>query len=103
MTHTIPTEQIISERAYEIWQAEGCPQGRALEHWLAAESEFKSMESAPTAGAIGESASKPAMVTTEPADAMPAWNGGIRKSAPDNLGKKRFPLNQGKKATLTRT
>lgn len=88
-----PTEQNISERAYEIWQAEGCPQGRDLEHWLAAEREVSAKDAAP-------SAENKAPASGEPeANARPAWtNGGIRKSAPDNLGKKRFPINQGKKS-----
>jgi hypothetical protein len=32
--------QIISDRAYRIWESEGCPDGRALEHWLRAEREI---------------------------------------------------------------
>lgn len=27
----------IRQRAYQIWEEEGCPQGRALDHWLKAE------------------------------------------------------------------
>lgn len=30
-------EQKIREYAYTIWQREGCPHGRDLDHWLAAE------------------------------------------------------------------
>ncbi len=29
----------IALRAYEIWCDEGCPEGRALDHWLRAEQE----------------------------------------------------------------
>ncbi len=29
-------ERLIEERAYEIWEQEGRPEGRALEHWLRA-------------------------------------------------------------------
>ncbi len=29
--------QMIRDRAYAIWQSEGHPEGRALEHWLMAE------------------------------------------------------------------
>ncbi len=28
---------VIRDRAYAIWQSEGYPEGRALEHWLMAE------------------------------------------------------------------
>jgi Protein of unknown function (DUF2934) len=34
------------ERAYELWQREGQPEGRHLEHWLAAEREDASGEEA---------------------------------------------------------
>jgi hypothetical protein len=31
--------EMIRTRAYQIWQAEGQPEGRALEHWCRAEAE----------------------------------------------------------------
>ena len=37
-------EQRIRERAYEIWSAEGRADGRANEHWLAAEREVLGSE-----------------------------------------------------------
>jgi len=33
-------EQTIRERAYAIWQEEGSPLDRDLDHWLRAEAEF---------------------------------------------------------------
>jgi hypothetical protein len=33
-------EQAIRQRSYEIWQREGCPSGKSLEHWLRAEAEL---------------------------------------------------------------
>jgi hypothetical protein len=30
-------QEEISRRAYEIYLAEGCPEGRAMQHWLMAE------------------------------------------------------------------
>ncbi len=43
----------IAKRAYTIWEIEGRPSGRALDHWLRAEAEVqaevtKSMPAAPT-------------------------------------------------------
>ena len=35
----IEQAELIRQRAYEIWQAEGQPDGRALEHWCRAEAE----------------------------------------------------------------
>jgi hypothetical protein len=45
-----PTERDIRERSYFIWEQEGCPQGRACEHWLRAEAELrvKEPEGSPT-------------------------------------------------------
>ena len=33
-------QQRIRERAYEIWENEGCPEGRGAEHWEQACAEF---------------------------------------------------------------
>ena len=32
-------KQRIRERAYELWEREGCPQGRHIDHWVQAERE----------------------------------------------------------------
>ena len=34
------TSQDIAERAYQMWEQEGYPSGRELEHWVAAEQEL---------------------------------------------------------------
>jgi len=51
------TASLISERAYSIWEQEGRPTDKALEHWLQAEAELKS-----TMGAPQSSGSQPAKV-----------------------------------------
>ena len=33
----------IRQRAYELWEASGCPQGREAEHWLQAERELSAL------------------------------------------------------------
>jgi hypothetical protein len=35
-----PSEDLIATRAYQLWLAEGCPDGRALEHWARAQHEL---------------------------------------------------------------
>jgi hypothetical protein len=35
-----PTHEAISQRAYEIWIANGCPEGCDQEHWMQAELEL---------------------------------------------------------------
>lgn len=37
---TVTVDQI-RERAYELWQADGCPEGRDVEYWLRAEADLK--------------------------------------------------------------
>ena len=36
-----PDQTEIALRAWEIWQREGCPEGRDLDHWLRAEQELR--------------------------------------------------------------
>ena len=38
-------EQRIRERAYQIWEEAGRPEGKAVEHWLQAEAEIAASES----------------------------------------------------------
>jgi hypothetical protein len=35
-----PTSEEIARRAYELWQRNGCPHGRDVEHWCQAEREL---------------------------------------------------------------
>lgn len=58
MTAAMPTsnsiqigQEEIARRAHEIWEREGYPEGRALEHWLQAEQELQGEGAAPTATA----------------------------------------------------
>ena len=37
-------EQAIRERAYGIWERQGCPQGHSLDHWLEAETDIENDE-----------------------------------------------------------
>ncbi len=52
----IEQAELIRQRAYEIWQAEGQPDGRALEHWYRAEAETVPSRPAVTAKKRGASA-----------------------------------------------
>ena len=38
------SQEAIARRAYEIWESEGRPDGRAMEHWLRAVSELKAQD-----------------------------------------------------------
>ena len=47
----------IQRRAYEIWEQEGRPEGRALDHWTQAEQEIRADRDEPLKLAEGEIAS----------------------------------------------
>jgi hypothetical protein len=49
-----PSNDAIEQRAYELWQAEGCPEGRQLEFWLRAEQELSEKSRVPPLNAEGE-------------------------------------------------
>ncbi len=36
-------EQQLRDKAYDIWRLEGCPNGRAEQHWAQAEAELAAM------------------------------------------------------------
>jgi len=38
---TNPSEDEIRTRSYLIWEREGCPEGKAREHWLRAKAELE--------------------------------------------------------------
>ena len=66
-------QQAISDLAYGMWEAEGCPEGRQDEHWSRAEQEFDQSADIP-AGTTDEAiieapvaASKGAATPTAPA------------------------------------
>lgn len=39
---TVP-DSAVAERAYGIWEQEGRPEGREMEHWLRAEAEMRAV------------------------------------------------------------
>ena len=45
---TVDSNELIRRRAFEIWEREGCPDGRDLEHWLQAEVELSAPASSVT-------------------------------------------------------
>lgn len=54
-TRALPLRPEIERRAYELWEHEGRPEGRDLEHWLAAERQLLGADSQITqtpAGAV---------------------------------------------------
>lgn len=44
----VVSQDAIAQRAYEIWEREGRPEGRAAEHWFRAVSELKAQNSSTT-------------------------------------------------------
>lgn len=107
MIQTNSNEQKILSRAYGIWQSEGCPHGRELDHWLAAEREIMSRGSAPLTATSMNAPAEPVVksrdsqavpVSHEAPAAAQTSDGRTRKSALANPGKKRSPPSHGKKS-----
>lgn len=59
-----PTEEIRRE-AYLLWQQEGCPEGRELDHWLAAQELVKHRARSVRAHAIADDEREPKVRPTE--------------------------------------
>jgi hypothetical protein len=51
-------DQRIRDRAYHLWEADGCPHGRDVEYWERA-SELVGMEQSPHAGQLPNPATQP--------------------------------------------
>ncbi|MDR3441176.1 DUF2934 domain-containing protein [Telmatospirillum sp.] len=79
---SVTDQERIRNRAFEIWQSEGCPEGRDVEHWQRAEEELTAeakLSEAPAKKATAKTVSakktaepKPAKSTAKPAAAKRA-------------------------------
>jgi hypothetical protein len=56
---TPDSNEKIEKRAHELWEAEGCPEGRELEFWLQAERELAEAPEAVPAGSSDGTEQKP--------------------------------------------
>jgi hypothetical protein len=63
MTHP-NRDEFIRQRAFELWQSEGCPDGLALEFWLRAERELTEPTPAALAAKPKRAAAKAKGATT---------------------------------------
>ncbi len=41
VTRTVPSQEMIAQRAYQKWLARGCPSDTEVQNWLEAEAELK--------------------------------------------------------------
>jgi hypothetical protein len=75
-----PSAEIVSRRAYEIWEQQGRPEGNDLQHWLQAEQELnRGNASQPTSATRSQPVAdtKPLQGTrAAPAPAQPKRNSG---------------------------
>lgn len=49
------SEQLIARRAYELWEAEGRPDGKAIDHWIRAEAMLRDAGTASTTAPAADS------------------------------------------------
>lgn len=92
------TEQQVRERAYFIWEREGCPHGRDCEHWVMAERELLDMH-------LPATIAKPAAQPKKAAKAVKEGNGVAKakgasgKAAPRKAAAKSVPKSASKSAS----
>ncbi len=83
----------IRERAYTLWKQEGCPEGRAWDHWLAAEAQVTTGTNgadATKASRTGRAATKAEAATKNAAaQTTPARKATARKTTTKAVRKKR--------------
>lgn len=73
-----PTHQEIADRAHRIYEAQGRPEGKAMEHWFQAEAQLAAERKVEAGASPATTAAKPAPQAAKPA-AAPA-NTGARPS-----------------------
>ncbi|WP_432280269.1 DUF2934 domain-containing protein [Stakelama saccharophila] len=71
------TEQHIRDRAYQIWQEEGQPEGREHEHWARARTEIE--DARPGAAKSGERRQRASSTRKTATKRAPAKRAGGRK------------------------
>lgn len=78
----IQRDKSIRERAYEIWESEGRPEGREAQHWEQARSELASLTGAGdevgTPKAPSKTGAKPRAATKSPAAAKTGAKAGSK-------------------------
>src|SRR5687767_5889424 len=87
------SHESIARRAYEIWQSEGCPDGRAMEHWLCALSELKAQSQPNVSGQNGRTEQEREAANAKPETRsqprLQNRKGGVERT-PSRLSEKRF-------------
>jgi Protein of unknown function (DUF2934) len=71
-------EERIRERAYALWLENGCAEGNAEQHWLAAEREVLAMMTAQAPAAGAPVARKPSKSRATPTTAKPRARASAR-------------------------
>jgi hypothetical protein len=87
-------EHRIRERAYEIWHAQGQTDGKAHEHWLAAEREVLSSLRAPSPASVREASPSPKAAS--PAHEASAPSKPAKPAPAASRAAKRRPAGAGK-------
>ncbi len=85
-----PTHQEITARAHRIYEAEGRPEGKAMEHWLQAEAQLAAERKGAAETSQATTAAKPTPPAAKPATApantgtRPGWQAPARPTANRN-------------------
>ncbi len=79
-------ENWIKHRAYELWEQEGYPSGKDIEHWERAKLEYATLR--PTAAETDVLRNGASAKTTKAAAAKPAKSGAVKAAAPKTAAPK---------------
>ncbi|WP_082766043.1 DUF2934 domain-containing protein [Paramesorhizobium deserti] len=96
-------EEQIKARAYEIWEQEGRPQGRARDHWEQARREIDGDAASPQPNGKGKTARRSKRATApndNPAAATPGFMPGTGSTG--DVGDALSPVKRPRKSGTTR-
>jgi hypothetical protein len=89
--HTPISEEMIQQKAYELWLARGCPEGTAEEDWYAAELALRQAGKAEPPPAATSEVAPAAVMEEEPA---PAQKPAPKSAKPQNNKGKKYGLRK---------
>ncbi len=90
-------EDAVRTRAYYMWESEGCPFGRDVEHWHASEAEFRRQDEI-AAQACAETRAEPVKVAAAPAGVAANVVKPKAKAAKTKVAKPKVAATSRKKA-----
>lgn len=87
----------VRERAYEIWESEGRPEGRSHEHWQQARAEFAEAQSEAGKRPAGRKSASGTSASAKPARKAASPTGATSKTGPVSAKPQNKPKARARK------